>query len=112
MPSKNFIEKTLIFENIPAGDQTFFDKNAKIDFKFLEENKIFDRQHYDLIIELEALKENGEIECNLVCCSKIIPENHNNKNDFKIKTEGQKLIVKNIWFEMHDIYGFNSDNNS
>ncbi len=61
-------------------------------------------------MELEALKENGECECNLICPFKIIPET--NKKGYKVKAEGQKLIVKGIWFEMHDVYGFNADANS
>lgn len=110
MPSKQLIDKTLVFENILPGEDQFFSKQAIIDIKFLEENKIFDVLYYDIIVELEALKENGEIECNLVCPFKIIPEP--NKKSHKLKSEGQKLIVKGIWFEMHDVYGFNADSNS
>jgi hypothetical protein len=78
--------------------------------KFFEKNKIFDIKYYDLVIELEALKNDGSIECNLISSFKLIPEN--NKNNYKIKQETQKLIVKDTWFDMHDIYGFNSDANS
>ena len=78
--------------------------------KFFEKNKIFDIKYYDLVIELEALKNDGSIECNLISSFKLIPENI--KNNYKIKQENQKLIVKDTWFDMHDIYGFNSDANS
>lgn len=78
--------------------------------KFLEEHKIFDVLYFDLIVELEALKENGEVECSLICPFKIIPEA--SKKGYKMKDEGQKLIVKGIWFELHDVYGFNADANS
>lgn len=78
--------------------------------KFFEKNKIFDIKFFDLVIELEALKENGTIECNLISAFKMIPEQ--NKNSFKIKQESQKLIVKENWFDMHDIYGFNADSSS
>lgn len=78
--------------------------------KFLEENKIFDLMYFDIIVELEALKPNGDSECFLITSFKIIPES--NKKAYKSKIENQKLIVKGIWFEMHDVYGFNSDANS
>ena len=78
--------------------------------KFFEENKIFDVMYYDIVVEMEAIKESGQIECNLISSFKIIPET--NKNGYKIKVENQKLIVKGIWFEMHDVYGFNADANS
>lgn len=110
MPSKQLIKKTLIFENIQPGEKQFFDKSAFIDMKFLEENKIFDLLYFDIVIELEALKQNGESECFLITSFKIIPET--NKKGYKIKIENQKLIVKGIWFEMHDVYGFNADVNS
>ena len=75
--------------------------------KFFEKNKIFDIKFYDLIIELEALKSDDSVECNLITSFKMIPENNN--FNFKIKQESQKLIVKENWFDMHDIYGFNAD---
>lgn len=78
--------------------------------KFFEEHKIFDVMYLDLILELEALKDNGEIECSLISSFKIIPET--NKKGYKIKTESQKLIVKGIWFDIHDAYGFNADTNT
>ena len=110
MPSKQLINKTLNFENNQPGDKQFFNKQAVIDIKFLEENKIFAMQYFDIFVELEALKEDGEIECNLICPFKLIPEA--NKKTYKVKAEGQKLIVKGIWFDMHDVYGFNADSSS
>lgn len=108
-PSENLIEKTIIFENIPAGEKNFSNKISQIDIKYLEENKIHDKFFYDLIIELEVLKETGITECYLISCSKIHCEN---KKLYKIKSEKQKLILRNIWFDLHDIYGFNTDINS
>jgi len=110
LPSKQLINKTLIFENIQAGENQFFNKLAFLDIKFLEENKIFDLMYFDIVVELEAIRQNGETECYSISYFKLIPEN--NKKGFKIKVEGQKLIVKGIWFEMHDVYGFNCDSNS
>lgn len=56
-----------------------------------------------------ALKSTGEIECVLATFCKIIPEIKNEKTVYKIKADLQKLKVKNLWFEMHDIYGFTAD---
>jgi len=56
------------------------------------------------------LKEKGETECSLICPFKIVPEP--NSKGYKLKAEGQKLIVKGLWFEMHDVYGLNADASS
>lgn len=113
IPSEQCKQLTVFISNIKAGkDETFLEKEAQFDSSFLQENKIFDKQYHDMIIECIVMKKdskgNQRIECKLATYCKII----NDKNETKLKSDTQKLSVKGIWFEMHDVYGLEDNSNS
>lgn len=101
--------------NLPKSDEnTFFQKEAFIDIEnyFIKhkDDIISDRGYFDVIIELLALKENGEVECVFASFCNLVPfknDNNSSSNTFssKIKCDLQKLKVKSCWFEMHSIFG-------
>ncbi len=104
---------TVFISNIKSGkDETFLEKEAQFDSSFFQDNKIFDKQYHDMIIECIVMKKdskgNQRIECKLATYCKII----NDKNETQIKPYTQKLSVKGIWFEMHDVYGLEDNSNS
>lgn len=110
IPSDEYKSSTINIRNMKAGtDVDFSSREACIEVDNLNDKKIYDKQLGDIIIEMIAFKPNGEIECTLATFCKLIPENKNDKTVYKIKCEMQKLKVKNYWFEMHDIYGFTTD---
>ena len=112
MPSDNFKSKIITIKVDKGNDVCFSDKRACIDMDYFNDQKIYDKLHTDVIIELIAYKENGDIECILATYCKIIPEIKGERTIYKIKSEYQKLKIKNHWYEMHDIYGFPSDSTS
>ncbi len=112
IPSTEFKNRTIILKCHKGEDQTFSEKNAYIDIDLYNELKIYDKLHYDIIINLIAFKQNGSLECELATYCKIIPETKGDKTVYKIKPEQQKLKIKNNWYEMHDVYGFPLDNSS
>jgi hypothetical protein len=86
----------------------FSNQNVFIDLQYFNENKVYDNQHRDVIIELIAMgPDQKNSECTFCTFCKIIPDG----NSFKIKPEMQKLKVSEIWFDIQDIYGFTNENN-
>ena len=112
MPSEPFKSKIITIKVEKGSDISFTDKKAYIDMDYFIENKIYDKMHTDVIIELIAYRDNGDIECILATYCKIIPEFKGERTIYRIKSEYQKLKIKNHWYEMHDIYGFPSDSST
>jgi hypothetical protein len=103
IPTENFKNYILKSNNVKSGkNETFLDKNCKMDLNYFIDNKIFDKNLYDMIIEC-IIKINNKKKCSLIVCSKIIkiPD----KDEFKIKTDSEKIQIKNKWYEIHDVYG-------
>ena len=63
MPSEHFKLKIIKIRNEKGSDICFSDKRACIDMDYFNEQKIYDKLHTDVIIELIAYKDNGDIEC-------------------------------------------------
>lgn len=97
---------------------------------YFYENKTYDINYFDLIIEMISNDEsdNQTDSCIYATFCKIIPIKINNLDEnnsadnkisslthnFKIKTIYQKLKIKGYWFELFSIYGLDasSDNSS
>lgn len=118
LPSETFSSLSKHIPNISEGkDQTFLEKEAYFDISYLQDNKIFDKEYYDMIIECIVLKEdkegNTKVECKLATYCKIIKANNEHgREEVKVKADIQKLNIKNIWFEMHDVYGLEDNSNN
>lgn len=80
-----------------------------IDIDYFNQNKKYDREYYDIILEFTANEDIPEKECKLATMCKITRDTSGEMIKYKIKAEQQKLRVKNFWFEMHDVYGFSTD---
>lgn len=109
--SQNF-KNCVLSVNLPSGNNVqFLDSNVFFNIDFYLQNKIYDNQHHDLIIEMIAFSnDSNNLEESVFCTfCKIFPEV--SVNGFKIKPEVQKLKVHQSWFDIQDIYGFSSDNN-
>ena len=101
-PSLPLQDKTVVIDNVPsATNEKFLDKLAKIDLNAFMNEKLSDKLYHDMIIECVVLK-NEKVECVLSTYCKIITTQDNR---VKVKVDIQKLNVKGIWFEMHDVYG-------
>lgn len=130
--------KKIKIKNLKKGnDIDFSSAEACIDIDeyFNNKNKIIEKDYYDIVIELKALKENGDVECIFASYCNLIPVNLDKKNvdlnskmlpayfdsnspfsssrfGVKIKLDIQKLKVKNNWFKLHDIYGLDPTDDS
>lgn len=93
-----------------AGNCSFSNPNVYIDIGNYIENKIYDINHADLIIELIGLTEDGnEVVCIFATICKIYPDTV--KHSSKIKVDSQKLKVNNQWFNMTEVYGLTAGSN-
>lgn len=94
-------------ENVFSGkNERFLDQQAKVDLMMFNNEKIFDKEYHDMIIECVVMK-NEKVECILSTFCKIIKVK---ENGYKVKTDLQKINVRGVWFEMHDIYGLEETN--
>ena len=108
--TSKFKNLNLNFNNIkPGNNELFMEKNCSIDLEFFFNNKIIDKNYYDMIIECIVYKNKTEnqIKCKLFNICKIIKSQE--KNEFKCKIDNQKLFIKNKLFDMHNIYGLEGD---
>jgi hypothetical protein len=109
IPTENFKNMVLITQCGKGNNIDFLDKNVYIDIDYFEQNRIFDTQHTDLIIELSALNNENKIECYFATFCKLIPDTTGLKK-YKVKPEMQKLKVNDSWFDLQDVYGISSEN--
>jgi hypothetical protein len=109
VPFEPFKETTCQAYCEAGTDINFMDNNVYIDMDYFNQNKRYDKEYHDLILEFTANEEIPEKECKLATLCKITRETSENIIKYKIKAEQQKLRVKNFWFEMHDVYGFSTD---
>lgn len=113
VPQKIFIDKTKSFK-IPINEveTTFENAELTIDILFLEENKKYENNLFDLVLQTNCVdydkvdQTKVKDRCSLATAFKIYPQG----NEYKTRIESQKLLVKGNWFEMHDIYGMVADN--
>ena len=93
----------------PGNNELFMEKNCSIDLEFFYNNKIIDKNFYDMIIECIIFKNKpkNQIKCKLFNICKIIKIQ--DKNEFKCKIESQKLFIKKKLFDMHNIFGLEGD---
>lgn len=111
IPTEKFADKTLSIMCEPGKEQEFSDRLICVDLNYLNENKIYDIQFFDLIIELVGTREDDKKGCVIVTLCKIVPEVKGEKTTYKIKAEQQKIKVCGYWFEMNDVYGISADLN-
>jgi len=110
-PSEHFKNIILKSSLEPGKNVNFLDKNVFIDIDYFLKNKSYDKNLFDVIIELftYALNSNNtQVECILSTFCKI---NYISSNkSFEIKSICQKCkIFNNDWYNIEDIYGLNSD---
>ena len=102
-PTENFKNYILKANNVKSGtNEIFLEKECKMDLNYFIENKIFDINLNDMIIECIIKKNNKKIY-SLELCSKIIKIP--NKDEFKLKVDNEKIQIKNKWYSIQDIYG-------
>jgi hypothetical protein len=119
LPSRNFVDKILRFNNCPRGQNIkFFNVNAMIDINFFNEKKQNKVDSYDVVIEFEPIFEDFSINKNKVSNSdnqiyfytlcKLINDETNSTNlissPYKIKTELQRLKSQSMWFDIHEVF--------
>ena len=102
-PTENFKNYILKANNVKSGtNEIFLEKECKMDLNYFIENKIYDINLNDMIIECIIKKNNKKIYI-LELCSKIIKIP--NKDEFKLKVDNEKIQIKNKWYSIQDIYG-------
>lgn len=95
--------------NVPIGkEQTFFEKEACFNAKYFHDKKTFDKLFNDIIIECSIYnKEKKKIDYVLATYCKILKSNDN----YQLKSEMQKVRVRNVWFDMREVYGLEDNDN-
>lgn len=114
VPQKIFSDKSKTFKiPISEAEVTFEHPDLFIDITFLEENKKYENNLFDLVLQTNCVNydkvDSNKIKdrCSLATAFKIYAHG----TEYKTRIESQKLLVKGNWFEMHDIYGMVADNN-
>ena len=106
--SEAFSSLSVKIENIPESkDGSFVDKRAKIDMDYFNGNKIFDQMYHDLIVVCTINYKNTQ--CKLANYLKIVKNQHDDA--YHTKSEIEKIKIKGVWFDMHNIYGLESNTN-
>lgn len=101
-PSEYFLNKIIDIKNIQKGNNIeFLDKNCSINLEEFNENKMYDKNYYDLVIECFVKNK-----YKLVYCCKILLFNEN-RNEIKIQEK--KIWIKNNWFNCNIIFGLDDN---
>ena len=135
MPADNFTNKVIELNlEKSINEKSFESPYLYIDIDYFNTNKEYDKLAYDIVLEatsIQKIEKNNIINfevSKLATAFKIISTEINNENkeikhnklnikhksinDYKIKIESQKSLIKGSWYEMHDVYGMNSDYNN
>lgn len=109
-PSK-FFREVIEKKNVKGGGNNllFLEKDCFIDLEKYNENKLFDKDYYDLIIEC-LTKQNKyklAIYCRIISCYNY---NNSNNENYKIKPIKSKICLKDIWFDSQAVFGLENEN--
>lgn len=110
-PSEKFTDFILKASLNPGKNVNFIDKNVFVDINYFFKNKNYNKNLYDVIIELYVFdinSNNTQVECILSTFCKI---NYISSNQsFEIKPICQKCkIYNNDWYDIENVYGLASD---
>lgn len=98
-PSTFFLNKIISINNISKGiNIEFLEKNCSLNLEEFYENKLYDKDYNDLVIE--CFLKNGKYK--LVYYCKII---FYNNEKYIIKPKLSKICIKNNWFISQSVFG-------
>ena len=92
IPTDKFVEKNIVIKNLQKGKNQFFEnKNAVLDFNYLEQNTTRRKEEYEYEEEEE---EDDDIEGNNV--EQVNNENQNEENNYLINTYNKNNNEDNL----------------
>ena len=97
IPTDNFVEKNIVIDNLPSGkNQSFFDKNAFLDFDYFEKNTTRRKDEYDDYEEEEEEEDDDDdvINDNNNNDTGNINNNNNNNNNNNESVQDSPNIIK------------------